>query len=212
MPADQWRYEFRVFDSPSTLPDMGEQLTTLLGPAGPVTEESAVYFATRGAEQVNVKLRDGHLDVKRLIALDGALQQWRPDPPATFPLQPSIGSVLRITGGFPRVLCVGGLNALEFLEAAERHEAVRVMHVRKRRWRFEHEGVLGEIVRVCVNGAEVASLALESADCAALAAACRAAGLAAAENVSYPLLLRRLCGLLPLPAEHPARVDAPLPP
>jgi hypothetical protein len=199
------RFEFRLFALADERDRLDGLLTGMFGPGGEPEISQAVYVLKRGLDSVNIKLRGGQLDVKRLLRSNAGLQQWRPDPPAGFPLGRETRHRLEADFGIPESL-LSAPEPTAFIEAAEAATQVLAAHVHKRRRRFGRGDLIGESVLVTVNGAQLASLAIESEEPTAVRQALAMAGLDEEENVSYPLQLQRVCALIPLPTRHPWRV------
>ncbi len=188
-------------------PDLGpifRRLDDVLERTGE-SEEKNVYLVGLGGVDVNLKIRDARLEVKRLVALDHGLEQWRPDAPARFPLSPAAlaaatgleaDTELDLPGFMHRVLRPSG--------------PATAVHVLKCRTHYEGEGVLGETCRLVVNGAHLESVAAEGEDPRRVGAVLAALGLDAAQNTgdpntSYPRALAWLTGTLRLPPDSPWR-------
>lgn len=207
MASVEARFEFRLFTLAGERDRLDTVLTDLLGQGSEPMPGQAVYLLKRALDSVNFKLRDGKLDIKRLVRHQAGLQQWRPERPSGFPLGPETRLRLQNTYGFPESLLTAA-DVASFLTAAETDSELLTVHVRKQRRHFRRGDLLGETVLITANGAQLASLALESTDPVTLRQALAAVGLAREENVSYPLVLQRVCAMVPLPPEHPWRVGA----
>jgi exopolyphosphatase/guanosine-5'-triphosphate,3'-diphosphate pyrophosphatase len=77
--------------------------------------------------------------------------------------------------------------------------SLRAVPVHKARTRYQVSGGIVELTNVAANGRTIWTLAVESADPAAVIAAVTELGLTAAPNLSYPRALRGLVGLGPDP-------------
>ena len=78
------RFEFRIF-----APHMGttEQRVRALSPCDSISESREVYLLDcENALENNVKIRDGRLDVKRLVERRQGLERWKPAGRWDFPL------------------------------------------------------------------------------------------------------------------------------
>jgi hypothetical protein len=199
------RYELRTQHPAASAEALQQRLAAHLGDGTP-TRAADIYVFTPGMLDTNVKLRQGRLDVKELIALSGSLEQWRALDGADFPLTPGWLQYLSTRCGFPRVVSasptVGG-----FLDAAERSHEVLVAHVHKERHHFQQEGLSAEVTTGHINGASVAFLVLESEIPERVMEVARQLQIENLENVSLPRFLQRLFGVLPLPPGDPARAD-----
>ncbi len=194
------RYEFRLFGTKEQCCDLGERLHGHLQYTETECSE-AIYFPVPERLDLNLKIRDGRLDVKRRINRKADLELWRPAGSFSFPLDDPLA--ILFVNRF-RTECVRASSATEFVAAIEGSSAP-VMHVRKRRRSFAADRIRGELTEVTVNGASLWSFALESDAAPLITSLRRRLSLHEGENVSYPLMLQRLRGTTPLPAQDPSR-------
>jgi hypothetical protein len=201
------RFEFRVFAPVRRYRSLAQRFEGVLE-AGAHERAQAVYlFApTPALPQGSLKLQDGRMSIKHLVRRSDALELWRPEP-GEFPLDRTRGVQIARSCPLPPVPGGGWAVAAHLLRDAEKAPDICLAHVRKLRHTFSRDGLLGEAVRLQVNGAEMASLAVEGEDPEAVLALVLELALADWENVSYPRMLQYLSGVLPLPAEGGARVE-----
>ena len=187
------RWEWRTFGH-----DFGAALDSFT-PLTPekVQHSDEVYLVAR-SPGVNVKIRDGLLDIKVLERVDSnGLEQWRPVSKEAFPLSPSAAASLRQALGLPQAAGASGSLSLDQLltEIAPFGGPVRVANVSKSRNRYTAHGCTAEVTDLVVNGKAVRTAAIEDADPAKVIAAVAAMGLGGYENTSYPRGLRKVIGL-----------------
>lgn len=202
------RYEFRVFAPGRGFTALSRRFEGLLDTVAEEHHEEVYLFSPDSimAPRTGLKLRNGQLSIKRLVRHSGDLELWRPEI-ATFPLDRTSGVRVARTCAMPPVPGNGWAEAAHLLRDAEKTPGVFLAHVRKQRHRFARDRLLGEAVRMDVNGAELASLAVESEDATALSRLRIELKLGDRENVSYPRMLQYLAGIAPLPADAAARVQ-----
>ena len=198
MPAD--RYEFRLF-----APDLAEVEARLRARAAPsrYRESLETYLLIPGRSDLNLKIRDGVLELKRLLQRERGLEQWHPEFRQEFPV-----SVNRLSERLEGHLNLaeppselGDWDAARFVHwVADPYIGVGVASLFKQRFGFELDGCLVEIDRLLVNGASLMSAAIESPDAEAVLALRNNLALQARENVGYVLALERVLGRTPLPA------------
>jgi exopolyphosphatase/guanosine-5'-triphosphate,3'-diphosphate pyrophosphatase len=199
------RWEWRTFGG-----DLGSAEARLgaLDPTG-VQRGDEVYLLS-SLSDASVKIRGGLLDIKRLEEVDGdGLERWRPVLKQGFPVPAeNIADVFTALGvpapELPRPDC-SQAQLLDGLVASD--PRLRALPVRKARTRYRYGGCSCELTRVEVDGREVATVAVESEDRAAVLAAVAALGLAAVPNQSYPRGLKSLIGM-PGAGESGARYAA----
>lgn len=116
--------------------------------------------------RVNAKLRGATtLDVKRLVATAGPLEQWRPDPPVELPLAHRVLERLFVDLGIER--SHGGPwsdTQLADPASAIADSGGLAVTTRKRRWRCQVDGVATELVHVHFPAGERTSIAVEDDD------------------------------------------------
>jgi len=189
--------------------------------AGEAGLSREAYLLRRRELRHNLKARNGKLELKTLVEMQGGLQRWHPqvtlalpeaaeDPAAgTARREPLPAIVVELLG--PALRTEPGVQPqlpadLSALAARLDADGGRtIVHVVKRRRRLALGEVQGEVVDLAVNGAGLHSVALECEDPEKLRATAVAAGLDGAENVSYLLALHRLLGWQPLPDDSPDR-------
>jgi len=184
------RFEFRVwgYDLESTQARLLE-LGTLLE-----RRQSGEIYIVSHAEQTNVKIRDGMIDIKRLIERRGPLEQWKPVFKAAFPIerQVAVESVFPLLGIEAPVFAADLLGEDAFIAAAERANGVMAIPVRKERSLVSIGDCQGEASVVTVDGDEILTVAVESVDPSSVEGAIALLGIDKYPNESYPALLRRL--------------------
>ena len=193
------RYEYRIFSA------------SLRGLEAAVRAEAALlryreslelYLLLPGREDLNLKIRDDRLSVKRRIARirrgSRELEQWRPEPELRFPVDPC--DLVRYLDGAPSL---PGRPLADRTAVAAAFRALAgggaVASVFKQRFGFEIDGCPVEIVDLLVNGARLASAAVESEDPDAVVRLLDRLGVAAEENVGYARAIARVTGLSALP-------------
>jgi len=184
------RYEYRVWGD-----DLGSAQAQLLelGTGLKRRRTSETYIVSR-AEQTNVKIRWGILDIKRLLDRWDCLERWKPVFKVAFPVESQVLS----TSVFPLLgveasLPAGGLaSEEEFVSMADHLEGVMAVPVQKVRSLVSIGACRVEAGLVTVDGSEHLTVAVESADPSAVEETITLLGIAGRPNESYPALLRRL--------------------
>ncbi len=197
------RAEFRVFghgiiDAVTTHMWNGK---TVLQHARTMPAET--YFVSRHTQGVNVKVRDGLLDIKvKTGETAEGYEIFQPRGKFKFPVSKSdLAAILsQLKAGMPTEL--EGLETCTFeafLAAAHRNSDLVPVTVEKMRWGFTIDGVICEYAKVYLNGALLESACVESEDYAAMRAVVEGLGLSARPNVSYLKALARLVGVSTAP-------------
>ena len=159
-------------------------------------QESDELYLLSAESDTSVKARGGLMDVKRLEAVDGGLELWRPVMDGTFPLAAAdVGGVLswlRVAAPpFDRTA-----YSLDDLldEIVRPNDALRAVEVNKRRVRYTVGGCMAELTDVRTGEGLIRTIAVESQDAALVLAAVRSLGLASRANVCMARGLKTLVG------------------
>jgi len=164
-------------------------------------QESEEIYLLHGTGD-NVKVRDRLMDIKvlRQVNEDG-LEQWTPVMKQSFPLPAAAVAKVHEALRLP----VPSLSRPEYsldefiADFAAPGSPIRAVRVRKRRTRYTVGGCMAELSEVIADGKATRTIAVESADAAAVIRAVRELGLAGYRNTSYPR------GLAALVDDEPAR-------
>lgn len=186
------RWEFRIFT-----PEPGDEAARLESELEEDGQSRSrdIYLLNLLPAECNLKIRDDELQIKRLIDTADGFEQWRPDPSLPFPLETAAFEGLT---GEPTAIA---LDARTFIDRIRRPAGpVAVLHVLKTRRHFRREDILAETARLTVNGARLATLAIESTNLDALRQLRENLGLCATDNSNYVRAFLRLTGDEPLPA------------
>jgi len=197
------RYEFRIF---GTCLGMAEQRLRALAPCASISESREIYLLDGDhIHEMNVKIRRGKLELKRLVDRHRGLERWRPDGQWTFPVAPEILRDTLWPDALPDLVTVRAtpLSGNDLLRlVAHRDVSLQRANVAKRRFRFSLPVCRAELDQLLVNGAAIESLAVESEDPQALLELQSTLRLEDCENQCYPLALSRILGITPLPGEE----------
>ena len=191
------RWEWRAFGD--AVADAGRRLAAVEPERVQESDEVYVLSATGGD---TVKVRDGLLDVKRLLDVDEhGLEQWTPALKAALPAPAA--DVASALGA--KELERDAYTLAQLLDEVVRpREDLLAVEVHKTRRRYTVGGCTAELTEVRANGRETTTVAVESDDPAHVLAALEDLHLASAPNVSYP---RGLASLLGFGARRYAVVD-----
>jgi len=192
------RYEFRAFAQNFGL---AEEKMRKLSALDKFRESSEIYILSPGNDKNNVKIRYHTLDIKVRVKQEKGLQQWKPHMQAEFPIKMEI---LRDVV-FPALnSAVPQFNRSEYdLEQLLEdlmipHPELVIARVLKRRFGYMINGCISEIAELLINGAAIKTIAVESADIAAVLKAKEMLRLQEYENVNYVMAIKRILGLKPL--------------
>jgi hypothetical protein len=158
---------------------------------------SSEIYILSAASDANVKIRDGLLDVKRLLAIDGDLERWSPVLKSPFPIgADQIAEVARHWAIAAPPLARARYTVDQFLaEIVSPSSALHTIAVEKDRRLATIDGCTVEAATLAVLGTSVRTVAVESADAAAVRRVVDGLGLTDAPPVNYVSALKRLVGL-----------------
>jgi hypothetical protein len=146
----------------------------------------------------NVKIRNGRLEIKHLVATDATgLELWHPVLSSDFPLDriaiQSVWAAWRLP--LPLVTASRYTHAAFLQEIRNTGAALSRVDVEKRRTRLTIATCEGEHVSLAILGHEWESIAFENVDPLTVWNAVEEIGLRNAEITNYPAALKRLAGL-----------------
>jgi exopolyphosphatase/guanosine-5'-triphosphate,3'-diphosphate pyrophosphatase len=187
------RWEWRTFGS--QFPKVESELASLQGTVKTSTE---TYLLCRTAD-VNVKIRGGELDVKRLHQVKDGLELWSPVLKAAFPLPAStvreIFDAWQLTPPLLERPAYSREQLLSEVVAAE--PAVSPVDISKDRRQVQLDGCSVEHSAVSVGAQRVWTVAVESESPERIAPLVRRLGLSGLGNENYVAALFRLSGRRP---------------
>ena len=192
------RYEFRAFAQNFGL---AEEKMRKLSKLENFRESAEIYILSPGNNENNVKIRYHTLDIKTWVKEEKGLQQWEPRMQAEFPMKMEI---LRDDVFPPLGTAVLQFNRSEYTleqlleDIMIPHPELVIARVLKRRFGYMINGCICEIAELLINGAAIKTIAVESADVAAVLKTKEMLRLQEYENVSYVMALKRILGMEPL--------------
>lgn len=195
------RYELRAFAH-----DFGlvEEAIRRYGGETRYRESLEVYLLSAGDDKNNIKVRDGLLDIKVLVNRDRGLEQWSPRMKGEFPLtrQAILDEVLPALGVELPELKREAYSLRELLaDVVHPHRDLAAVSVHKQRFGFDIDGCTAELAELYINGASMRTTCLESTDAELVLRTVARVHLDDYENVNYPLAIKRVVGMEPLPAD-----------
>jgi len=196
------RFEFRAFAQQFGLV---EDRLRGFGTCERIRESCETYILSAADSENNTKIRDRLMDIKVLLRRDGELEQWTPRLKGAFPL-PVDQLVEEVFPAFgvpaPRLQRTSYALAQLLEELVRPHPQLAGARVFKRRFGFTVNGCTTELAELLVNGAAIRTAAVEAEDPALVLETRQLLGLGEYQNVSYPLALKRILGMEPMPSRE----------
>ena len=189
------RAEFRVFGI-----GVIDAVQARMWSAGAVLHSTRVmkpetYVLSRHADDANVKLRDGLLDIKaKTLVTPEGYEVYAPLGKFSFPLDAKARALLSQCLRVKDVSREDTLDEAALICRAGTHPDLAVARVEKTRYGFSVDGVICEYAIVLVNGERVETACCETTDTAMLARVIGKLGLKAWSNTSYVAALQRMVG------------------
>jgi hypothetical protein len=195
------RFEFRVFGH-----GFGREIDEIRRRSfcSVIEEVHDTYLVTTATDGNNVKIRGQSLSVKKLMSVEQELELWRPSLKLDFPIAASAinKKIFKVLAVQVPLLDEEEFNTETFIMNVVRpHPEVRVAEVFKRRFLFQVERCKVEIDELLVNGAAIQSIAIESEEAAEVLRIRQLLDMQRYGNVSYPVVLKRIMGMVPLPSQ-----------
>lgn len=178
------RFEYRIWGAAFPgLPDPAEAV------------ESAEVYLLPEQDGLNVKLRRGALEIKRLVGERAGLQRWLPALRCVLPLPARVVAqelcpALGVTAP-PLARRHYDLAAL-LAEVAPALAGVRALQLCKQRRQFDVCGARAERTRVCIGEVTAESVAVEAERFSEAAQATEELALRRLPNLDYVMALRRI--------------------
>ena len=193
------RFEFRAFAQHFGLVEDRMRRSC---PCERIRESCEIYILSAAENQNNTKIRDELIDVKVLLQRERGLEQWTPRMKGAFPL-PAGTIVERVFPAFgvpvPQLRRASYTLVQLLEELVGSHPQLAAARVFKRRFGFTINRCTTELADLLVNGAAIRTAAVEAEDPELVLETRQLLGLGDYENVSYPLALKRIVGMEPMP-------------
>jgi exopolyphosphatase/guanosine-5'-triphosphate,3'-diphosphate pyrophosphatase len=161
-----------------------------------VQDSDEVYFLSLNSD-ASVKVRDGLMDVKRLLQVDDAgLELWTPVLKASFPVSADhAAAVLDSLGVTATALRLTSYTLDDFVgELVAPDPALRTVQVHKQRAHYLVDGCMVESTEITADGTTTHSLGIESPDPALVSATVGRLGAADRRNVCVARGLKTMVG------------------
>jgi hypothetical protein len=189
------RYEFRTFAQNF---GMVETKMRRLSTCEMIRESAEIYIVSATNNENNTKVRDGKMDIKELVETKQGLERWNPRMKGEFPLktetiQNDVFPAFQVTDpDFSRDQYTLDQYLKELILP---HPQLSAVHVFKQRFAFTVNGCITEIANLLINGAGIATIAVELEDIDAILTAKEMLGLTEYENVNYLVAIKRIVGM-----------------
>lgn len=196
------RFEFRAFGQ--NFDNAAKRMARLSVPVPEKIWErqsDEIYILSKTIDNSSVKIRDGKIDIKKLITSVEGFEQWEPVVKATFPVE----SELLATIVFPALNVnyqqsnKNSYTYEEFVALVHKFPDLLAVNVNKQRFAYMVNDTICEVAKVLINGAEIKTISSESTEIEQIKKTVSAIGLEGIENVNYLQALKRVVGMVNKP-------------
>ncbi len=196
------RYEFRIFGN--HLEAIEKQIREM-AKEEQTRSMTSVYLLASGNPKNNIKIREGVMDIKVLEEEYEGLEQWNPFLVGEFPLKAEVIKtvIFPALGVHSPAFERKEYTLAQFVDELMADDPdLSVAYVLKKRHGYLIKNVITEIAEIKVNGATIKTICIESENPEKVLKLKAKLGIGKeVENVNYPLALKRIMGLVPLPEE-----------
>jgi hypothetical protein len=192
------RFEFRTFGS--DFEDVAQRMSRLSSPVPQKFQKRTseeIYIVSTANSTFNTKIRDGKLDIKKLIRVLDGLEQWSPMMKGEFPmkaetLETEVFPLLQVEIPKP------GKDEFpidEFLSIIKNNPGLQAINVEKERYGYTVNDTICEYARVWIDGKLIYSLSSESSIFGDVIKTIKDLGLEGVENINYLQAVKRVIGM-----------------
>ena len=154
------------------------------------------YFLSAHTNDVNVKVRNGLLDIKTKVGeTEEGYEIFQPRGKFQFPVEREELAMILMHLRVEMALDKASYTLDEFVAMARKHPDIVPVSVEKVRYGFTVGGIICEYAQVWFNGALVESACCEGTDHAGMRKAIEILGIAAMPNTNYIRAAKRVVGL-----------------
>jgi hypothetical protein len=191
------RAEFRVFGH-GIIALVQEKIwngKTVLQKARRMPEET--YFLSVHTNEVNVKVRDGLLDIKTKVGeTPEGYEIFQPRGKFQFPVSKADLSTILSHLKVEMKLDADNYAIETFIEMARKHPELAPVTVEKMRYGFTIDGIICEFAQVWLNGALIETACAESENYPGMKEVVEGLGIASMPNTNYLRAAKRVVGML----------------
>lgn len=196
------RFEFRTFGHHFT--EHREQMIQL---TQPVPEDlqvrlfDEVYIISNTLDDINIKIKNNLLDIKKLLNVDGNLEQWNTIAKYEFPVSlelltkeifPSLNADIPIIN-------INEFDINKFLNIAKRHKDLLTVPVHKKRYAYIVNFTICEYAEVIIGNEYLYTVAVESTDKSEVRKTVTQLNLDLYENINYVQAIKRVNKIISKP-------------
>lgn len=192
------RYEFRTFGRDFKLQlELMEQFTQPVPEDLQIRVFNEVYIVSKNTDEVNIKVKNSLLDIKKLISTNNNLEQWDSVAKYEFPLDQEtlLNEILPLLKADIPILEHNEFGVKEFLSIAKRHKDLIPITVQKKRNAYIVNYTICEFAEVIIGNDYLYTIAVESVDRDEVINTAEQLGMNSFKNINYVQAIKRVTGL-----------------
>lgn len=191
------RFEFRTFGQ--SLENAASRMARLSDPLPEDAWEKYSeewYILSKSNEEYNMKIRNGQIDVKKLVRKVNGLEQWKPVLKQMFPVSSFYaGQLFELSGADIPDLEQRDYAFDELFRMLLEHDQLQLVEVKKHRFAYKVNNCICETATVLFNGAMLNTVSVESDNAAQVLSVVKNLHLISNENISYVEAVKRVIGM-----------------
>ncbi|WP_017258817.1 hypothetical protein [Pedobacter arcticus] len=193
------RFEFRIFGQ--NFDHFAKRMARLSVPVPEKIWErqsDEIYILSKANDNSSVKIRDGKIDIKKLVNTLEGFEQWDPILKATFPVKAELLSntifpAFNVNYPQPNK---DDYSYEEFIDLIKTFPDLLAVNIHKQRFAYMVNNTICEVAKVLINGAELTTMSSESTEIEDIKKTISDVGLEGIENVNYLKALKRVVGMV----------------
>ena len=196
------RFEFRTFGHDFTA--CHEIMAKL---SVPVPEDlrvrifDEIYIISKTVDDINIKVKNNKLDVKKLIHTKNNLEKWNTIIKKDFPdsKQMLIDEIFPAFNANIPIIDTDELDKNRFLNIVKRHTDLFAVSVHKRRYAYIVNLTICEFAEIIIGNDYIYSVSIESTDAKEVIKTVSELKLDSFENINYLQAIKRVNNIVPKP-------------
>ena len=196
------RFEFRTFGH--HFREHHEQMIQL---SQPVPEDlqvrmfNEIYILSKALDDINIKIKNDLLDIKKLIKIEGNLEQWDTIAKHEFPVSKELlnDQIFPALNADIPILNIFDIDISKFLGIAKRHKDLLTTPVHKKRYAYIVNYTICEYAEVIIGNEYLYTVAVESTDKLEVSKTVTQLNLDLYENINYVQAIKRVNALIEKP-------------
>ncbi len=196
------RFEFRTFGNNFTaLHKVMEKLSTPVPTDLQIRITYEVYILSKNLNDINIKIRNNMLDVKKLIGRKDNLEQWDSIMKYDFPIPANliIEEILPMFKIVIPILKMDSFDEKQFISVVRRNKELIAFPVHKKRYAYCIKRSICEFAEVTIGDEKLFTVSVESIDSVEVINTIKKLKLNIFENINYVEAIKRVKGLISKP-------------